>query len=255
MILEISSVSFTYPGCTASALHAIDLSAPPGSCLLILGHNGAGKSTLLKLLNGLLQPTSGSIRVNGLRTSEHPVSVLAGHVAVTFQRAADQIFRHTVIDEVQYGPHNLRRADPDRSAAHALELFGLLAHRTTHPYDLHPSYRKLLTLASAVAMETPVLAFDEPTAGLSYGQRRTALTAFQQLRDRGRTLVVATHDVETLLPLATQVLVLNKGGVMVAGPPQELRLYQTQVRAAGVRFSWPQRVIEMLERGTTEESA
>ncbi len=246
MIVALSQVSFAYPESAATAVSAVDLQVRAGECVLILGHNGAGKSTLLKLLNGLLKPSSGTVRVNDLHTIGNPVATLAAQVAVTFQRPADQIFRHTVEDEVRYGPQNLRRSDPERSTREALELFGLLEQRHAHPYDLHPSRRKVLTLASAVAMEAPVLAFDEPTAGLSHPERRTTVDAFRRLLAAGRTLIVATHDIETLLPLATQVMLLRSGSVQFAGTPDQFRRHGSHVRAAGVRFSWPQRITDLL---------
>ncbi|MBI4418495.1 MAG: ABC transporter ATP-binding protein, partial [Ignavibacteriales bacterium] len=188
-----------------------------------IGPNGAGKSTLLRLLNGLLKPSAGAVTVEGLDTRDVPTARLAAKIAVTFQHPADQIFSSTVLGEVRYGPRNLGRSDPDGNARRALELFDLDQYSSAHPYDLPPSLRRLLTIASAVAMGSPFLAFDEPSVHLTQPERMVFLRVLRQLGSEGRTFIIVSHDLEYFLPICTKVVVMEGGTARVLSKADYVR--------------------------------
>lgn len=246
-MLQLDNVSYSYPNGT-TALSDLSFTARHGELILIIGHNGAGKSTLLRLLNGILKPTKGTITVNGLRTHEHPTARLAAEIAVTFQNPGDQIFASTVKDEIAFGARNLRRAQRQETIERALALFGLEAVQALHPYDLPLSTRKLLTLASAVAMDSPILAFDEPSAGLSLPERTLLTGALHQLVRNNRLLLVISHDLDLFLPLASRVLVLHHGRLIVDGTPQTLLENPRLVRSAELRLPLLMRLRKAIQR-------
>jgi energy-coupling factor transport system ATP-binding protein len=245
MSIEVHNLSFSY-SMDRYVLKAVTLTARPGEFLLIVGKNGVGKSTLLKLLNGILKPTSGRVLINGLDTREHPVALLAGKICVTFQNPADQIFAPTVSEEVAFAPRNLKRTNPESIAEKALRLCGLEHRKSSHPYDLPPAERKLLTVASAVASDAPYLAFDEPSAGLSYIERNLLEHIIQSLLTEGKGLIVVSHDLPLFFKCAARVVVLENGSVSFSGHVQELIEREGILRRAGLRLPLPVRAKRIL---------
>ncbi len=208
MSISISNVSFAY-STSQPVLRSLDLSISDGECVLLIGQNGAGKSTLLKLLNGILKPTEGTVTVNSRDTAHTPTAGLAAHIAVTFQNPADQIFASSVRAEVRFGPKTLGRPDHERLTDFALGLFHLRECADRHPYDLPLAQRKLVTLASAVATDAPILAFDEPSASLGQTERPILRAAFDTVRRHNRTLLVVSHDFDLFLAQTTKLVALG----------------------------------------------
>lgn len=245
-MLRLDNVSYSYPGET-TALRDVSFTARKGELVLIVGHNGAGKSTLLKLLNGILKPTKGTITVNGLFTHEHSTTRLASEIAVTFQNPGDQIFASTVREEVAFGARNLRRPQRRELVEHTLTLFGFQDLQALHPYDLPHSQRKLLTLASAAAMGSPILAFDEPSAGLSLPERSMLTRALQTLANNERILLVISHDLDLFLSFANRVLVFRYGHLLFDGPPTAFLEDSRLIRTSELRLPLLMRLRKALQ--------
>ena len=164
--ISIQGVRFVYPDGTL-ALQTVDLEIAPGDRLAIIGQNGSGKSTLVRQLNGLLRPTEGRVVIDGHDTIDQHVAQLASKVGLAFQNPDRQIFAGRVRTEVAFGPRNLgvRGTQLERVVTEALVATGLEGEASTNPYDLGYSRRKLLALASVLAMNTPIVVLDEPTTG------------------------------------------------------------------------------------------
>ncbi len=248
MSILFDNVTARYPNAPQDALRNVSFALPSSSFALLVGHNGAGKSTLVRLMNGMIRPKAGVIAVNGLSTDGIPTSRLAAEVAVTFQNPADQLFAPTVRDEVAFGPRNLRLPGIDDHVSDALALCGLTSVADRHPYDLSLAERKLLTIASAVAMQTPVLAFDEPNAGLSQPERRRLHTIFSTLKARGRMLLVISHDLGQFLSLTDLIIALDGGSLVYDGTPSGVSDAEKILRRTGVRFPFSERVVQLLEK-------
>jgi energy-coupling factor transport system ATP-binding protein len=245
MTITFHNVCFEYEP-SRPILHNLSFHAGPSDFLLIVGQNGVGKSTLLKLANGILKPTSGRVTVGNLDTKNSRTSQIAGELCVTFQNPADQIFAPTVAQEVEFAPRNLRRENPGGLAHQAMALCGLDAVATHHPYDLPPAQRKLLTVASAVASGAPLLAFDEPSAGLSQLELRGFEKLLDALKIEQRGLIVVSHDLGLFLKYATRVLILRSGEALYYGPPEPLVANEGMIRKAGLRLPVPLRVGRLL---------
>lgn len=219
MNLRLEQVTFTYPT-GVTALDRVSLSVASGEALALVGENGAGKTTLAKHLNGLLRPTEGRVWVGDQDAQRRSVAQLARSVAFVFQNPDDQLFGRTVLAEVAFGPRNLGAAPGEIAARveRALARLGLEALADQHPYDLHLSQRKQVTLAAALAMDTPVLVLDEPTIGQDAVGSALIGTLVDELKAEGRTLVAVTHDVDFCAEHFDRVVVMAGGRVLADGP-------------------------------------
>lgn len=221
--LAIEGVSFRYPDGTP-ALDTIDLRIAPGECLVLIGQNGSGKSTLVRHLNGLLRPTTGRILVDGDDVVGRHVADLARTVGLAFQNPDRQIFAGSVRREVEFGPRNLglRGADLDRQVDRALDAVGLTGEADTNPYDLGYSRRKLLALASILAMETPVVVLDEPTTGQDARGVARIRAIIDELSAAGRTLIGISHDMRFVAETFERVVVMGGGQILLDGRPADV---------------------------------
>ena len=223
MNLTVEDVGFTYPN-GAEALRGVSLRIDAGESVAIIGENGAGKTTLVKHMNGLLKPTRGRVTVGDWDTGEYTVARLAARVGYVFQNPDDQIVERTIGEEVAFGPRRLGQPEADVAAntAAALEQVGLATDTKTHPYDLTAPQRKLVTLASVLAMRTPVVIFDEPTMGQD--ARGVALIGgiVDGLRAEGRTVIIITHDIDFCAAHFGRVVAMGDGRVLADGPTADV---------------------------------
>src|SRR5689334_7805193 len=219
MNIEISNLQFTYPS-GVQALFGVSLVINIGEQVAIVGQNGAGKTTLVKHLNGLLLPTSGTVRLGGFDTRKRSVAQMAADVGYVFQNPDDQLFQPTVAKEVAFGPRNLRWPATRVSAATAaaIEAAGLTAAAERHPYDLAPSERKRVALAAVLAMETPIVVLDEPTTGQDFAGVALIGGLVDQLIAAGRTVITVTHDLDFCAEHFARVIVMGQGRVLLDGP-------------------------------------
>src|SRR5690606_8533985 len=216
-VLEARNVHFhSTPG--VPVLTDITLSIGPGATAII-GQNGAGKSTFVRLLNGLLKPVSGTILVNGVDTRTQTVASLARTVGLVFQNPSDQLFKSRVIDEVMFGPLNLgfSRDEAEARAREALAQVGLQGVETRNPYDLGLAERKLITIASVLAMGTSVIILDEPTIAQDHAGVRRLGAIVDELAAAGRTVITITHDMNFVARHFRRVVVFGQGRVLADG--------------------------------------
>lgn len=223
MNLLIEDVSFTYPG-GAEALRGVSLRIAEGESVAIIGENGAGKTTLVKHLNGLLKPTRGRVVVGEWDTKDYSVAQLAARVGYVFQNPDDQIVERTVADEVAFGPRRLGQSEADALAnsSAALERVGLSGETQTHPYDLSAPQRKLVTLASVLAMRTPVVIFDEPTMGQDARGVARIGDIVEALKRENRTVLIISHDIDFCAAHFERVVAMADGRVLIDGPARDV---------------------------------
>ncbi len=221
--IELDDVVFDYPG-PVRALDGVSLHLEPGEAVAIVGQNGSGKSTLARHLNGLLRPTAGRVRIAGRDIRTAHVADLARQVGLAFQDPDRQIFAGRVRTEVEFGPRNLgvrgtELADVVRASLQAL---GLDDEAETHPYDLGYSRRKLLSLASIVALRSPVLVLDEPTTGQDARGVAMVERLVAALSAAGRTVIAITHDMRFAAENFGRVVAMRAGRIVLDGPPTEV---------------------------------
>ena len=222
LAIAVDGVAFDYPR-GPRALDGIDLRIDIGERVAIIGQNGSGKSTLVRQFNGLLRPTSGQVSINGRPTGRRHVAELAREVGLAFQNPDRQIFAGSVRAEVAFGPRNLGlgQADKDAAVERALATVGLVGDEATNPYDLGFSRRKLLALASILAMETPIVILDEPTTGQDARGIDRVQRIVADLSASGRTVIAVSHDMRFVAESFERVVVMRAGQIVLDGTPAE----------------------------------
>ncbi len=218
--VEIRGLVHRYPG-GVEAVRGVDLTIGPGESVAIVGQNGSGKTTLVKHFNGLLRADEGSVSVGGQPLGRRRVSDLASQVGFVFQNPDDQLFQGRVDREVAFGPRNLGRSatDIERSVESALGLVGLTAERAVNPYDLGLSVRKLVALASVLAMEPGVLVLDEPTTGQDGPGVERIGAIVDAWSATGRSVVAITHDMEFAARHFRRIVVMRDGQIVLDHSP------------------------------------
>ncbi len=223
MNILIDNISFRYPN-GVLALREVSLEIAPGEQVAIIGQNGAGKTTLVKHLNGLLLPTQGRVLIGDWDTRRYSVARLARRVGYVFQNPDEQLFTKTVQDEVAFGPRNLGYPGQRVEALveDALELTRLQEMRSSNPYDLSPTWRKMVAVASILAMDTPILVFDEPTTGQDAASVARLAAIIAELKRRGKTVLTITHDIDFCAENFDRVIVMGQGQVLLDGRAKEV---------------------------------
>ena len=221
--IAVESVVFVYPDGTR-ALDGVSLRIAPGERVAIVGQNGSGKSTLVRHFNGLLRPTEGRVLVDGVDAGRLHVAQLAAKVGLAFQNPDRQIFAGRVRSEVAFGPRNLgvRGLDLDRAVDEALDAVGLADVAGHNPYDLGYSRRKLLAIASILAMGTPVVVLDEPTTGQDARGVARVRAIIERLSAEGRTVITISHDMRFVAETSRRVVVMRAGRIVLDGTPAEV---------------------------------
>jgi len=222
--LAVESLIHVYREGGVRAVDGVDLRIGAGERVAIVGQNGSGKSTLVRHLNGLLRPTSGRVLLDGVDAAMRTVAKLARSVGLVFQDPDRQIFAGSVRAEVEYGPRNLGiRGEELRSAVDwALAAVGLEFDAKTNPYDLGASRRKLLALASVLAMRTPVLILDEPTTGQDERGVQRVRSVIGEAHAQGRSVIAISHDMRFVAEGFERVVVMRDGRVTLDGPPEQV---------------------------------
>ena len=229
MGIILDNVSYTYQEGTpfaSAALSDVSLTIDDGSYTAIIGHTGSGKSTILQLLNGLLVPTKGSVRVfDTLITStsiNKQIRQIRKQVGLVFQFAENQIFEETVLKDVAFGPQNFGVSveEAEAIAREKLDLVGIdesLFERS--PFELSGGQMRRVAIAGILAMEPSILVLDEPTAGLDPIGRKELMALFEKLHQDGITIVLVTHLMDDVAEFADQVYVMEKGRLVKSGAP------------------------------------
>lgn len=221
IIVDVAGAAYSY-GTGQAGIEGINLTVRAGEILAVVGQNGAGKTTFTKLLNGLIKPSAGVVRIAGLDTRATPVSVLASHAATLFQNPDRQLCRNTVVEEISFGLE-LQGAPADAArerALHVAATFGLPENAS--PFNLSRGQRQMVALASVVALEPELIILDEPTSGLDYRECMTVMETVRQRALDGAAVVMVCHDMEVVSDFADTLAVMTEGRLIEVGPSREV---------------------------------
>jgi len=229
-LLAVHGVSYAYLG-RFPALDDVSLAVGPGEKLALLGANGCGKSTLLKVLDGLVFPDDGVYEAFGAKITEAHLEDeqfnqgFRSRIGFVFQNSDAQVFSPTVREEIAFGPRHmgLDRAEVDARVADTLAMLDITDLADRAPYQLSGGQKKRVAIASVLVMNPEVLLFDEPTAALDPRTAAWLTGLIVELNGAGKTIVLATHDLDTLDVLADRCVVFSEEHRIVAdGAPAEV---------------------------------
>jgi energy-coupling factor transporter ATP-binding protein EcfA2 len=224
MALACRQLAFSYAEARMAipALRDVSFALEAGRSLALLGASGSGKSTLLQVIKGLDEPETGAVVLDEAGAGEAAYAGLQRQVGLVFQTPELQLFAASAREDVAFGPRRLGWSEDVVAAAvdEALELVALPPERfgERHPYALSGGEQRRLALAGVLAMRPRLLLLDEPFVSLDPATRRELAGILSRLRDSGVTLVLATHDVDLAWALCDELLLLDGGQVMAAGP-------------------------------------
>ncbi|WP_036226016.1 ATP-binding cassette domain-containing protein [Mesoaciditoga lauensis] len=222
MPITLKNVEYVYAKSTPfekKALDNINLQVKEGEFLTILGKTGSGKSTLIQLMNGVIKPTIGEVRVDGLSTNEKSDSVfdIRRKVGIVFQYPEHQFFEENVLKEISFGPMNFGMDETriKELVVSSIKMVGLDPEVLfASPFSLSGGEKRKVAIASIIACDPKYLIFDEPTSGLDpISVKRFSLLA-KKLQSVGKTVVVVTHSVEFALKNSDRIIVLSNGKIV-----------------------------------------
>jgi energy-coupling factor transport system ATP-binding protein len=221
-ILQAVNLTYQYPGYPpVRALENINLSIRPGEIVGIVGQNGSGKSTLVKSFVGLLRPTQGEVRVNGMNIRKAPVGEMARKVGLVLQNPDYQIFTSSCREEIEFGLKNIgiEGAEAEERIQAALGLVGLQHELDTFPFRMSFGDRRKLAVAATVALDPQVLILDEPTTAQDHRGRYQLAEIGRRFRDQdGRTVLMITHDMDLIAHYAERLIVMWNGRILLDAP-------------------------------------
>lgn len=223
-----------------AALKDVNLVIPDGQFIGLIGHTGSGKSTLVQHLNGLLQPTGGSIFFNGQDISDNNFNrkELRSKVGLVFQYPEHQLFEVTVFQDVCFGPKNLglSQKEVEIRAYNALKQAGVKEEQFYQsPFDLSGGQKRRVAIAGVLAMQPEVLILDEPTAGLDPKGRDEILDQIKKLqKETGITVILVSHSMEDVAEYVDRIIVMNKGAVMFDDVPKEVFKHYVALEEIGL---------------------
>ncbi len=217
-MIIMEDVQFAYDG-LYTALEGVTLQIDDGERIAIMGANGAGKTTLVKHLNGLIRPNSGRIIFDGVDTKHYSVAEIAREIGLVMQNPDHQLFLDSVEKEVVFGLKQLGFSEDEikEQTERTLTSLGLEGLSERSPFTLSGGERKRVALASVLATEPRILALDEPTIGQDARQKENLAEMLMDLNNKGRTVIVVTHDIEFVIENFPRTIAMANGTIIADG--------------------------------------
>jgi biotin transport system ATP-binding protein len=227
-LIVLKGIRKVFPDGT-EALRGVDLTIEQGECTLIAGANGSGKTVLMHILSGLMTPSEGEVRIGGepLKRDRRNFAKLMREGRLTglvFQNPDAQFLGETVREDIAFGPRNLAldEAEVSRRVEAALDAVGLREKAAAAPRSLSGGEKRRLAVAGILAMDGGIFIFDEPFANLDFPGVVQTLQIIRDLKKKGRTVLILTHELEKVLALAGRLLILNRGVLVCQGKPEKV---------------------------------
>ncbi|WPQ67670.1 energy-coupling factor ABC transporter ATP-binding protein [Weissella paramesenteroides] len=249
-IISLSHVTYAYPNSDVPALRDLSLTINKGEWVAIIGHNGSGKSTFAKLLNYLLAPTEGEIKVNDVVATEENMWTIRDMVGMVFQNPDNQFVGATVADDVAFGMENrgVPRDEMIKRVDAALAEVQMAPFADREPARLSGGQKQRVAIASVLALQPKILILDEATAMLDPTGRREMIALVHELKARmgdDLTVISITHDIDEAAS-ADRVMVINDGELMETGVPEEIFANADQLRRFGLAVPFAEQLKEQL---------
>jgi energy-coupling factor transport system ATP-binding protein len=235
VILRTENLAHTY-STGVTALKEVSVDFYQNDVVSIVGQNGSGKTTLVRHFNGLLRPSSGKVYAEGEDVSSKSVSVMSRKVGYVFQNPNHQIFCTSVIEELEVAPKNygFTPEQTKENIDRVVELMKLGPILKTHPLTLDYTTKKIVTIASVLVYNPPVLILDEPTGGLDQAGREMLSKIIQLTHDAGHTMIIISHDMDYVAENSRRVIVMAGGQIILNDTPQAIFSNEEVMRQAQI---------------------
>ena len=258
MSIKLDQVTYTYgvgSPFERTALHETSVEIHEGEFVGIIGHTGSGKSTFVQLLNGLIHPTRGVVTVDGTDISKKTKEVMAirHKVGMVFQYPEYQLFEETIAKDIAFGPRNfgLSEDEIEERVREAMEFVGLDydTYADRSPFRLSGGQMRRVAIAGVIAIHPKYLILDEPSAGLDPVGRREIFSEIQRWhREKNITVILVSHNMEDISQMATRLLVLSHGNIVLDGEPLDIFSHRQQtLHDAGVSVPPVTEVLQYLQ--------
>lgn len=251
-IISAKNLKHVYKSSTGEkiALDDVNLKIFSGEFVAVIGTNGSGKSTLAKHFNALLKPSEGKIFVENLDTSdEKKLWEIRANVGMVFQNPDNEIVAAIVEDDVAFGPENLG-IEPENIRKRvdlALNTVGMTEYKKFSPSKLSGGQKQRIAIAGAIAMQTKIIVFDEPTAMLDPQGRIEILNTIKKLHSQGMTIILITHFMDEAAQ-AEKIFVMENGKILKNGTPQEIFSDVEEIKRLGLDVPAPVELADRLRR-------
>nr|WP_054756473.1 energy-coupling factor ABC transporter ATP-binding protein [Liquorilactobacillus satsumensis] len=249
-IIEIADLTFHYPQQDSELLRQVNLTIHKGEWVALIGHNGSGKSTLARLIDGLLVPTTGTLKIGGTILSDASVWQIRKKIGMVFQNPDNQFVGANVEEDVAFGLENLAippRAQMQVRVKEALQRVNMWEFREHEPARLSGGQKQRVALAGVIAMRPEIIILDEATSMLDPEGRKDVIKIIQELSQAGFTIISITHDINEA-SLAQRVVVLNDGQILQAATPQTVFARGEKLLAVGLDVPFSEKLKVALSR-------
>ena len=258
MSIKLDQVTYTYgvgSPFERTALHETSVEIHEGEFVGIIGHTGSGKSTFVQLLNGLIHPTQGVVTVDGTDISKKTKEVMAilHKVGMVIQYPEYQLFEETIAKDIAFGPRNfgLSEDEIEERVREAMEFVGLDydTYADRSPFRLSGGQMRRVAIAGVIAIHPKYLILDEPSAGLDPVGRREIFSEIQRWhKEKNITVILVSHNMEDISQMATRLLVLSHGNIVLDGEPLDIFSHRQQtLHDAGVSVPPVTEVLQYLQ--------
>lgn len=258
MSIKLEQVTYTYGAGTPfekTALYDTSVEIHEGEFVGIIGHTGSGKSTFVQLLNGLIQPTTGTVTVDGTDISKKTKEVMAMRhkVGMVFQYPEYQLFEETIAKDIAFGPRNfgLSEQEIEERVREAMDFVGLdyQIYADRSPFRLSGGQMRRVAIAGVIAIHPQYLILDEPSAGLDPIGRREIFSEIQRWhKEKDVTVILVSHNMEDVSQMANRLLVLSHGKIQLDGKPLDIfSTKQDVLQQAGVSVPPATAVLQYLQ--------
>jgi len=253
MLIELNNVSHIYQDeNNVKALKEINLEISKGEFIGIVGHTGSGKSTLVQLFNGLIIPSSGTVKVNGknITNEKSNLKETRRHVGLVFQYPEHQLFEETVFQDIAFGPKNLglKKGEIEKRVKEVMDLVGLgyEEFKDRSPFNLSGGQQRKVAIAGVLALKPDVLVLDEPSAGLDpQGRKQLAELLKYLYQELEMTVILISHRMEEIAELASRVIVMHQGEIVIDDTP--VKVFSQEQELHKLSLDLPQ-ITEILHR-------